>query len=74
MHQPLSRKQRQSFHPVELDREALPIKILLKCLRSPSMTLHHEVLKTLAMILEHAQRVSNMDSFIESIQKEMVPW
>lgn len=74
LHQPNSRKLRQSFYPVDLDRDAVPIRMFLKCLRSPSMALHDEVLKTLTIVFEHGQRVSNMDGFIESIQKDLIPW
>ncbi|KAG0240230.1 hypothetical protein B0O80DRAFT_502995 [Mortierella sp. GBAus27b] len=73
LNQPNTRKQRQSYHPIELDREAVPIKMFLKCLRSPSLALHKDILGSLVMILEHGQRISNMDSFVENIQKEVVP-
>ncbi|KAF9963284.1 hypothetical protein BGZ65_004690 [Modicella reniformis] len=70
--QPNSRQTRQSLYPMELDRNAVPISMLLKCLRSTSISLQGEVLQGLAIIIEHAQRVSNMVNFVDSIQKEIV--
>ncbi|KAI8603207.1 hypothetical protein EDD21DRAFT_44445 [Dissophora ornata] len=67
------RQQPHSFQLVELSRDSVPINIFLSSLRSPSLSLQGEVVKGLAAILEHAQRVSNMDEFADSIHKEIVP-
>ncbi|KAI1312292.1 hypothetical protein EDD11_002982 [Mortierella claussenii] len=67
------RQQHHSTQQLQLDRESIPIALLLKSLRSASLSLQGEVVKSLAVILEHAGRVSNIDEFVDSIHKEMIP-
>ena len=48
--------------------------VLLKCLGSTTLSIQGEVVKGIATIVEHAGRVSNMDTFLDSIHEEFVPW
>lgn len=57
-----------------LDKESVTISVFLKSLRSRSLSIQGEVIKSLSVLLEEAERVSNMDDFADSIHKEMLPW
>ncbi|KAG0305177.1 hypothetical protein BGZ98_004526, partial [Dissophora globulifera] len=71
--QRLNRQQHHSLQELELSRDAVSIGVFLASLRSPSVSLQGEVIIGLAAMMEHAQHVSNMDDFVDSIQKEIVP-
>lgn len=75
LHQQLHR--RQHYGPsqqVALNKESVTIGMFLKSLRSRTLSIQGEVIKSLSMMLEEAGRVSNMDDFADSIHKEMLPW
>ncbi|KAH7052649.1 hypothetical protein BKA57DRAFT_277692 [Linnemannia elongata] len=74
LHQQLHR--RQHYGPSQmmvLDKESVTISVFLKSLRSRSLSIQGEVIKSLSVLLEEAERVSNMDDFADSIHKEMLP-
>ncbi|KAG0260526.1 hypothetical protein BG011_001847 [Mortierella polycephala] len=68
-----SRQQFKSTQQIALNRDDIPVSIFLKCLRGSVLSIHGEVVKGLAVIMEHAGRVSNMDQFVKSISKEIIP-
>ncbi|KAF9570686.1 hypothetical protein EC968_001470 [Mortierella alpina] len=67
------RQQHQIAQPVTLDRSSATMDVLLKCLGSTTLSIQGEVVKGIAIIVEHAARVSNMDMFLDSIHEEFVP-
>ncbi|KAG0082348.1 hypothetical protein BGZ90_000025 [Linnemannia elongata] len=74
LHQQFHR--RQHYGPSQmmvLDKESVTISVFLKSLRSRSLSIQGEVIKSLSVLLEEAERVSNMDDFADSIHKEMLP-
>ncbi|KAF9090257.1 hypothetical protein BGX23_006129 [Mortierella sp. AD031] len=74
LHQQLHR--RQHYGPsqqVALDRESVTVSLLLKSLRSRTLSIQGEVIKCLSVMLEESGRVSNMEEFADSIHKEMLP-
>ncbi|KAF8941849.1 hypothetical protein BGZ47_007127 [Haplosporangium gracile] len=74
LHKQLHR--RQHYGPsqqVTLDKESVTVSMFLKSLRSRSLSIQGEVIKSLSVMLEEAGRVSNMDDFAGSIHKEMLP-
>ncbi|KAF9939980.1 hypothetical protein BGZ67_008522 [Mortierella alpina] len=67
------RQQHQTAQSITLDRSSATMDVLLKCLRSTTLSIQGEVVKGIATIVEHAARVSNMDMFLDSIHEEFVP-
>ncbi|KAF9958779.1 hypothetical protein BGZ72_010920 [Mortierella alpina] len=67
------RQHHQSAQAVTLDRSSATMDVLLKCLGSTTLSIQGEVVKGIATIVEHASRVSNMDTFLDSIHEEFVP-
>ncbi|KAF9114696.1 hypothetical protein BGX27_010088 [Mortierella sp. AM989] len=71
--QNLQRQQRHSTAQVDIDRDAVSISVVLKCLLSFSLSLQSEVIKGLAALLEHSKRVANTDKFMDSIHMDVIP-
>ncbi|KAF9905814.1 hypothetical protein EC991_001290 [Linnemannia zychae] len=74
VHQQLLRRQHYgASQQVALDRESVTINLFLKSLRSRALSIQGEVIRCLSVMQEEAGRVSNMESFADSIHKEMLP-
>ncbi|KAF9934838.1 hypothetical protein FBU30_010811 [Linnemannia zychae] len=72
-HQQLFRRQHYApSQQVALDKETVAISLFLKSLHSRSLSIQGEVIKCFSILLDDADRVSNMDYFVDSIHKEML--